>query len=80
MKVVAEVEVGPENLRKQASLGGLVVKDLPSSAGDVGSILEWGRSLRAGSGNPLRYSCLGNLRPRSLGGCSSWVHKESNMT
>ena len=70
---------GARKSQKASFSGGLVVKDLPSNAGDVGSILELGRSLRAGNGNPLQYSCLGNLRQRSLGGCSSWVHKESNM-
>ena len=29
-------------------------------AGDLGSILEWGRSPGKGSGNPLQYSCLEN--------------------
>ena len=40
--------------------GGLVVKNLPASAGDVGSIPEWGRSSGKGNGNPLHYPCLGN--------------------
>ena len=45
----------------------LVVKNLPASAGDardMGSIPEWGRSPREGSGNPLQYSCLENYMDR----------------
>ena len=41
----------------------LVVKNLPTSAGDVrdvGSIPGSGRSPGEGNGNPLQYSCLGN--------------------
>ena len=44
-------------------LGGSVVKNLPSNAGDirdVGSISGLERSLRGGNGNPLQYSCLEN--------------------
>ena len=40
--------------------GGSVVKNLPASAGDVGSIPESGRSPGGGNGNALQYSCLGN--------------------
>ena len=42
---------------------GSVVKNIPAIAGDaggVGLILGSGRSPRAGHGNPLQYSCLGN--------------------
>ena len=39
--------------------GGSVVKNLPTKAGDVGSIPGSGRSPREGNGNPLQYSCLG---------------------
>ena len=35
-------------------------KNLPASAGDVGSISGLGRSPEGGNGNPLQYSCLGN--------------------
>ena len=38
-----------------------VVKNLPASAGDMGSIPELGRSPGEGNGNPLQYFCLGNL-------------------
>ena len=34
------------------------------SAGDLGSIPGLGRSPGEGSGNPLQYSCLGNLMDR----------------
>ena len=45
----------------------LVVKDLPANAEDlrdVGSIPGSGRSPGGGHGNPLQYSCLGNLMVR----------------
>ena len=47
--------------------GGSVVKNLPADAGDardVGLIPGLGRSLGEGNGNPLQYSCLGNLMDR----------------
>ena len=44
--------------------GGLVVKNLPASTGDVGLILGLGRSPGEGNGNPLQYSCLGNPMDR----------------
>ena len=40
---------------------GSLVRNLPAKAGDAGSIPESGRSLGEGNGNPLQYSCLGNL-------------------
>ena len=51
--------------------------------GDPGSVPGLGRSLREGNGNPLQYSCLGNLvqapGQRSLGAAvhgvtKSWTH------
>ena len=45
----------------------LVVKNTPANAGDtrdVGSIPGSGRSPGEGNGNPLQYSCLGNLTNR----------------
>ena len=36
-------------------------ENLPANAGDMGSIPGLGRSPGAGNGNPLQYSCLGNL-------------------
>ena len=44
--------------------GGSVVKNLPASVGDVGSIPGLGRSLGEGNGNPLQYSCLENPMDR----------------
>ena len=44
-------------------LGGSVLKNPLTSAGDtghVGSILWSGRSTGGGNGNPLQYSCLEN--------------------
>ena len=41
-----------------------VVKNLPGNAEDItaeGSIPRWERSPGEGHGNPLQYSCLGNL-------------------
>ena len=40
--------------------GGSLVKNLPASAEDAGSILDLGRSPGEGNGNPLQNSCLGN--------------------
>ena len=39
----------------------LVLKNLPTNAGDPGSIPGLGRSPERGHGNPLQYSCLENL-------------------
>ena len=38
-----------------------MVKNLSAKAEDLGSIPKLGRSLGEGNGNPLQYSCLGNL-------------------
>ena len=57
------------------------VKNLPSNAGDVGSISGLGRSPGEGNGNPLQSSCLGN--PMDRGTWQATVHgvaKESDMT
>ena len=37
-----------------------MVKEPSCNVGDLGSILELGRSPREGNGNPLHYSCLEN--------------------
>ena len=64
--------------------GGLVVKNLPANAGDVGSIPESGKSPGEGNGNPLathtsilvwRIPCT-----EELASDSPWGHKGSNMT
>ena len=52
--------------------GGSVVKNLPASAGDVGSIPGLGRSPGEGNSNPLQYSCLGN--PTDRGAWQATVH------
>ena len=44
-----------------------VIKYLPANAGDardLGLIPQLGRSPEEGNGNPLQYSCLGNLMDR----------------
>ena len=43
---------------------GTVVKNLSTNVGDTGLIPGSGRSLGEGNGNPLQYSCLGNLMDR----------------
>ena len=37
-----------------------VIKNLPSTAGDLASMPESGRSPGEGNGYPFQYSCLGN--------------------
>ena len=44
--------------------GGLVVKDPPANAEDMGSIPELERLPGEGTGNPLLYSCLENPMDR----------------
>ena len=44
--------------------GGSVVKNLPTNAGDAGSIPGSGRFPGEEDGNPLQYSCLGNPKDR----------------
>ena len=46
----------------------LVIKNLPTEAGDTGdagSVLGLGRFPRGGNGNPLQYSCLKNSMDRA---------------
>ena len=43
---------------------GLVVKNPPTNAGDMGSIPDPGRLPEEGNGNPLQYSCLENPMDR----------------
>ena len=51
---------------------GLSSKESACSAGDGGSIPGWKTSPKEGNGNPLQYSCLGNLMDREkLGGLQS---------
>ena len=61
--------------------GGLVVKNLPSNAGDVSLIPGSGRSPGEGNGNSLQCSCLEN--PMDRGAWWAVVHrvtKESDVT
>ena len=48
----------------RASQGAVVVKNMPANAGDAALISGSGRSPGEGNGNPLQYSCLGNLMNR----------------
>ena len=45
-------------------LAGSVVKNLPATAGDLGSVPGLGRSPGGGHGNTLQYSCLENPMDR----------------
>ena len=57
-----------------------MVRNLLSNGGDAGSIPESGRFLAGGNGNPLQYSCLGNLMDRGAWRASPWGREESDMT
>ena len=43
---------------------GSVIKNLPTNAGDEGSVPASGKSPGVGKGNPLQYSCLENSMER----------------
>ena len=60
--------------------GGSVVQNLPTNAGDLGSIPGSGKSPGEAHGNPLQYSCLGD--PMDRGAWRAAVHRvaESDMT
>ena len=58
-----------------------MTKNLPTKAGDTGSIPGLGKSPGEVNGKPLEYSCLGN--PISRGDWQAtvyWVAKESDTT
>ena len=58
-----------------------LVKNLPATTGDGGSVPGSGRSPEEENGNPLQYSCLRN--PMDRGAWWATVHnvtKELNMT
>ena len=60
---------------------GTMIKNLPASAEDAGSMPGSGRSPGEGNGNPLQNSYLGNAMDR--GAWQATVHgvaKESDMT
>ena len=61
--------------------GDSVLKNPPTSAGDVGLLPGLGRSPGEGNGNPLQHSCLGN--PMDRGTWQATIHgatKESDRT
>ena len=63
--------------------GGSVVKNLPATTGDAGSIPGSGRSPGEGNDNTLQYSCLGNTVDRGAWQGFMTIHgvtKESNTT
>ena len=51
-------------MQSQASQSGSMLKNPPTSVGDVGSTPGSGRSPRGGSGNPRQYSCWDNPMDR----------------
>ena len=63
-----------------ASLVAQIVKNLPASAGHVGSIPGSGRSPGEGKGNLLQYSCLKNLMDRGTWWAAVHRITESDMT
>ena len=69
------------NWNKESFPDGSVVKNLPAQAGDAGLIPGSGMCPGIGNGNPLQYSCLGNLMDkRSMVGYSPWGRKELGTT
>ena len=61
--------------------GGLVLKNRPANAGDLGSTSGLGGTPGKGNGNPLQYSCLDNFRDRGV--WRATVHRvteESDVT
>ena len=71
----SRIKINPRIKRDQDALVALVVKNLPSSAGDlrnVGLIPELGRSPGEGNDNLLQYSCLEN--PVDRGDWLATVH------
>ena len=49
-----------------------MVKNVPDNARDAGLMPGWGRTLGAGNGNPLQYSCQEN--PMDRGAWQATVH------
>ena len=67
----------------RASQVALVVKNLPTSAGDIrdmGLIPGLGRSPGGGHGNPLQYSCLENPMNRGVWGATVHRATQSDTT
>ena len=70
-----------EGERDESFLDGTVVNNLPTNAGDSGSIPGSERSLGEGNDNLLQYSCLG--KPMDRGAWQATVQgvaKESDTT
>ena len=59
--------------------GGTVVKNLPVSAGDEGSVPGSGKSPEEGNGNPLQCFCLGDPMDRGAWWVP-WGQNELDMT
>ena len=82
--LITQILILRESIPDVSFPDGSVVKNLPSRAGDMGSIPRSGRCHGEGNGNPLQYSCLENSRqeePSGLWGPSSpWGHKELDTT
>ena len=57
-----------------------MVENLPTYAGDLGSIPEWGRSREEGNGNPLQCSCQRIPWTEEPGRLQSMGHKEADLT
>ena len=55
-------------------------KESACSVGDLGSVSEFGRSLREGNGYLLQYSCLENSMDRGAWSYSPWCDKELDTT
>ena len=61
--------------------GGSVVKNSPANAEDSDWIPGWRRFLGEGNGNPVQYSCLGNILDRGAWQAIVYrVAKELDMT
>ena len=58
------INLGIISIHNQGFPGGTMVKHLPASAGDAGSIPGSGRSPGGGYGNPHQYSYLENSMDR----------------
>ena len=68
-----ELKLSDERVLNLGFPGGSVVKNLPTNAGDMGSIPGSGRSLGVRSSNPLQHSCLDN--PMDRGAWQATVHE-----
>ena len=59
---------------------GSLIRNPVVNAGDMGSIIGSGRSPGEGNGNPLQYSCLGNVMDREAWQGTVYGVAESDMT